>query len=168
MKNDVETDLYRHFDASGELLYVGISLSAIGRLAQHKRRASWASQIANVTIETFPTRKEALRAEAQAIVTENPKYNLQRPSIQAGGFVFPKCFPDSYVDAAGFPVLAVRLTDAEGDGVLVLFDQYDGFEIVCGDLSYVFFSEGNLMQINSLTDKARDWYSDNADKIPEE
>lgn len=73
-----ETKLYRHFDATGQLLYVGISLSAIHRLQQHKRTAHWASQIANVTIEPHPTRAAALAAEREAIRQENPAHNVQR------------------------------------------------------------------------------------------
>jgi hypothetical protein len=34
------TDLYRHFDAEGCLLYVGISLNAIARLAVHTGRVA--------------------------------------------------------------------------------------------------------------------------------
>lgn len=32
-----ETELYRHFAADGCLLYVGISLSAVARLTQHRQ-----------------------------------------------------------------------------------------------------------------------------------
>lgn len=67
--------LYRHFDAAGDLLYVGISLSAIGRLAQHRASADWFDQIAKVEIEQFETRDLALAAEAAAIDTERPRHN---------------------------------------------------------------------------------------------
>jgi hypothetical protein len=43
--------LYRHFDKDGTLLYVGISLSAINRLGQHKDNAHWFSSIKRVEIE---------------------------------------------------------------------------------------------------------------------
>lgn len=67
--------LYRHFDADGNLLYVGISLSAVHRLSQHKKYASWFSNIKRVEIEHFATRKEVLDAERIAVATENPKCN---------------------------------------------------------------------------------------------
>lgn len=35
----MRTALYRHFDAAGALLYVGISLNSIQRTAQHKHGA---------------------------------------------------------------------------------------------------------------------------------
>jgi len=67
--------LYRHFSDKGELLYVGISLSAMNRLAQHKDHSHWFSQIKEVRLEPFETRQAALIAEQQAIIRENPLYN---------------------------------------------------------------------------------------------
>lgn len=71
------TNLYRHFNGEGQLLYVGISLSAIQRLAQHKEHSDWFESIANVTIEQFDTREEALKAERAAIFHERPLHNIQ-------------------------------------------------------------------------------------------
>jgi len=74
---DAPTHLYRHFDAEGNLLYVGISLSAVARLEEHKAQSKeWFNSIAKVTIERFPTRKLALKAELRAINEENPRYNV--------------------------------------------------------------------------------------------
>lgn len=70
------TFLYRHFNEAGDLLYVGISLCVVSRLSQHVDGSPWAAEIANITITHFPTRPEALAAEAAAILTENPKYNV--------------------------------------------------------------------------------------------
>jgi hypothetical protein len=67
----VPTHLYRHFDADGRLLYVGISKSALKRLSQHKGR-DWFTSISTVKIEAFPTREGAETAEKLAIQTENP------------------------------------------------------------------------------------------------
>lgn len=72
---DTPTHLYRHFDANGTLLYVGISLSAFHRLGQHKNNAHWFKSIANMTIETFPSREKALNAERRAIRNEYPLHN---------------------------------------------------------------------------------------------
>lgn len=77
-----ETHLYRHLDAEGRLLYVGISLSALNRLSQHKTTAHWFASIAKVTIETFPSHKEALEAEKLAIKTDNPAWNISRPKTE--------------------------------------------------------------------------------------
>lgn len=68
-------ELYRHFDSKGRLLYVGISLSAIARLAAHRKSANWFNSIAWIEVEKFVSRHDALIAETHAIRTENPIWN---------------------------------------------------------------------------------------------
>jgi predicted GIY-YIG superfamily endonuclease len=70
------TALYRHFDAKDRLLYIGISLSAIQRLAQHSQGAAWFEEITRVEVQWFGSRKEASDAEVEAIRTERPLHNL--------------------------------------------------------------------------------------------
>lgn len=70
------TQLYRHFDASGTLLYVGISLGVMHRLAQHMSGSPWTADIARVEVMRFETRAEALRAEREAIQIEKPLHNI--------------------------------------------------------------------------------------------
>lgn len=67
--------LYYHYDKQHNLLYVGISLSAIGRLRQHNQRSHWADEIRTITVEHYDSVEEARIAEAQAIATERPRYN---------------------------------------------------------------------------------------------
>jgi hypothetical protein len=74
----VKTHLYRHFNAEGELLYVGISLSAINRLGQHKDNSHWFDSICRVDIQNFDTREEAVNAETLAIRDEKPKHNVRK------------------------------------------------------------------------------------------
>jgi excinuclease UvrABC nuclease subunit len=71
------THLYRLWDANGELLYVGISKSAVRRLTDHQRGKPWADEINRVTITNVSTRAEAERLEIEAIANENPKYNVR-------------------------------------------------------------------------------------------
>jgi phage-related minor tail protein len=73
-----KTALYRHFDKDGQLLYVGISLSHVARLAQHRDGSPWYEDIAHVTIEWHKTRVEAELAETKAIGREAPKYNKNK------------------------------------------------------------------------------------------
>lgn len=73
------TALYRHFDKNGKLLYVGISLSVVKRLGQHKLHAHWYMRIARIDVEWFNSREEASHAEMLAIQDENPECNVQRP-----------------------------------------------------------------------------------------
>lgn len=70
--------LYRHFDDMGTLLYVGVSLSSVNRLGQHKDHSHWFNRIATQKIEHFTTREEALAAETKAIQDENPTYNVHK------------------------------------------------------------------------------------------
>lgn len=72
---EIQTALYRHFDAGGRLLYIGISLSPTYRLAQHRGCSAWFRDIASVTIQWFPDRPAALDAEREAIRAENPEFN---------------------------------------------------------------------------------------------
>lgn len=71
------TELYRHYNAKGRLLYVGISLATAARTAQHKASASWWDEVAKITIQRFPDRDAALKAEQAAIKGEHPLYNRQ-------------------------------------------------------------------------------------------
>jgi hypothetical protein len=69
--------LYRHFNADGDLLYVGVSLSALARQVSH-RRSHWAHEIVRIEIEYCADRKEAERLEALAILAEKPRYNVSK------------------------------------------------------------------------------------------
>lgn len=71
-----QTALYRHWDADDNLLYVGISLSAVTRLAQHVAGAHWSHDIASVTIQYHPDRSAAEAAERKAIAEESPRHNV--------------------------------------------------------------------------------------------
>lgn len=74
------TNLYRHFDQHGRLLYVGISLRVMYRLQQHLGASSWAGQIARVEIASYPSRDIALAAEKRAIENERPLHNIVHAS----------------------------------------------------------------------------------------
>jgi len=67
--------LYRHFEHTGDLIYVGITADIPQRLVDHSRRSGWSSQICFTVIEPFASREQALAAEHDAIRTEWPRYN---------------------------------------------------------------------------------------------
>lgn len=71
------TCLYRHFNADGCLLYVGVSYSPSDRKHHHNWASSWFPQVARTTMGWFATRRAALDAELRAIKEENPLHNLQ-------------------------------------------------------------------------------------------
>jgi predicted DNA-binding transcriptional regulator AlpA len=68
--------LYRHFDKDGVLLYVGISLSAIARLAEHRNTSHWFWSIAKTEVAAYATRASALKAERITILREKPLHNV--------------------------------------------------------------------------------------------
>lgn len=69
--------LYRHYNKRGALLYVGISLSPILRLAAHRVSSKWFRQISTIKIEEFKAESTARKAEIHAIKTERPLHNLK-------------------------------------------------------------------------------------------
>ena len=82
-------DLYRFFDASGRLLYIGISLSAVQRAARHRQQQPWWDQVVRMEVEHFPgaTREELERIERDAIRAERPLHNV----VHAVDFELPPC-----------------------------------------------------------------------------
>lgn len=79
--------LYRHFDADGALLYVGISNSVLARTGAHVVGSVWASQIDTIRIEWFDTRDAAVEAETNAIVEESPKFNKMHATTDSGAAI---------------------------------------------------------------------------------
>jgi predicted GIY-YIG superfamily endonuclease len=69
--------VYRAFDDAGRLLYVGCTVNMEGRLATHASSSPWYMFHARIEVETFPTRELAAEAEAVAIATEHPRWNMR-------------------------------------------------------------------------------------------
>lgn len=83
-------ELYRHFDAEGRLLYVGITSSTFRRMRQHKHNSSWYEQVTRIEIERFPSREAARQAEMVAIDKEKPLFNMWTEEKKG-----PKARPDA-------------------------------------------------------------------------
>ena len=66
---------YRHYNAAGELLYVGVTASTGKRDSGHKSGSEWFGEIARSECTYFATRREALVFEAASIIVDEPKYN---------------------------------------------------------------------------------------------
>jgi predicted GIY-YIG superfamily endonuclease len=74
---DDSSILYRHFDAHGRLLYVGVAVNPQKRLRAHASEgAKWVTEVARSTYERFRTHKEVLDAEIMAIQNEAPLWNI--------------------------------------------------------------------------------------------
>ncbi len=70
------TTIYRIYSAGNTLLYVGITgRQTLNRLQEHSERPWWV-EARRITLIHYPTRREALEAEAFAIQTERPRYNV--------------------------------------------------------------------------------------------
>jgi predicted GIY-YIG superfamily endonuclease len=94
--------VYRFFGAGGELLYVGCSADLSTRLYQHRSSKDWYQQIVRITLEWYPGWLEGARAEAAAILAENPLHNVRTidpancgkvyaPHPRGDGLHCPKC-----------------------------------------------------------------------------
>lgn len=68
--------LYRFFDQSGQLLYVGITLEIAWRWKSHSKSKPWWRSVSRATIEHFDSRAAALAAERDAIAAERPLWNI--------------------------------------------------------------------------------------------
>lgn len=68
--------LYRFFDASDVLLYVGITVDIGARFKKHSGDKPWWSEVDRIGIDRFSTRQEALDAERKAIKEEQPLHNV--------------------------------------------------------------------------------------------
>ena len=70
------SQLYRHYDKDGNLLYIGISFSAILRQSSHSKNSYWWWKVSRIEVENFPDRSSVLEAERQAIISESPIHNI--------------------------------------------------------------------------------------------
>jgi hypothetical protein len=81
---DLPHFVYRCYDASGRLLYVGCSINPDDRLKEHRYfRSWWADRIARITLESFPDQAAGQAAEKTAIQTEHPIHNRAFRSTNA-------------------------------------------------------------------------------------
>ena len=69
--------MYRHFDSSRNLLYIGISDDIYRRTREHVHDSAWYRECVHVTVEHVGSRQEARAAEREAIQRESPRENKQ-------------------------------------------------------------------------------------------
>lgn len=69
------TSVYLAYHASGQLLYVGLSLAPLARFTEHMRSSEWWPIVQRIEIERYDTREQARERELQLIRTEQPPFN---------------------------------------------------------------------------------------------
>ncbi|GAA0583129.1 hypothetical protein GCM10010172_80200 [Paractinoplanes ferrugineus] len=78
------TAVYRLWNQSGRLLYVGMSANPDRRCASHKVTKLWWHEVFRRTEVWFPSRGEAELSEALAIAEESPRYNVIGVEVSEG------------------------------------------------------------------------------------
>lgn len=68
--------LYRIFDASGALLYVGATTNPALRFNGHYHTQPWWDEAVEIKLQRLATVDELAAAELEAIETEQPRYNV--------------------------------------------------------------------------------------------
>lgn len=92
--SDTETQaLYRFYDATGALLYIGLTADPGARWQSHAREKPWWHEVRGVSLETYPDRATVLAAETRAIAVENPRHNKQRPTLASKRTKAPSAHP---------------------------------------------------------------------------
>lgn len=103
--------LYRFFDRSGRLLYIGITVSPPARFRDHQSKTWW-HLVTTIALETHDNRADLIEAEQRAIASEQPFFNIVHNSHtvvenspRPGLFVLqpaicPMCNQAAYYDPA--------------------------------------------------------------------
>lgn len=76
MNLNAEHVLYRMFDESNALLYVGVTANFGQRMRRHQAEKPWWPFAVTIKLEHFETREAALNAERNAILHEKPACNV--------------------------------------------------------------------------------------------
>lgn len=71
----MRTWVYKHYSASGEVLYIGVSKDPLLRTCNHLQTATWFDQVARIELEKFEDRDSALAAEGRLILELRPAHN---------------------------------------------------------------------------------------------
>jgi hypothetical protein len=72
--------LYRMFDKSERLLYLGITKAFDARMYEHRRYQPWFELVDRIEREEFPDFKSARQAELVALLAESPIFNVMHAS----------------------------------------------------------------------------------------
>jgi hypothetical protein len=76
--------LYRFYDESDLLLYVGITKNPLTRWEWHASNAAWWPLAEFVALSTYRSRTDCALAEGAAMYHEHPRFNVQYPRPRRG------------------------------------------------------------------------------------
>lgn len=84
-KTNTPHAVYRFVRDDETLLYVGCSETPLARFEQHRSIRPWYREIARVELKWYSDYLSAARAEKQAILDEEPMYNIARWPVDSTG-----------------------------------------------------------------------------------
>lgn len=138
----MKTALYRHFDADGRLLYVGISSSHLERLSQHMQGSHWSQDISRIEVEWHVTHFAAHQAEVAAIINEKPLHNIQHAAKSEAAALIGLLGASNVAEAVGCGVTAVSNASVRGripcGWYFILKDMADAKGIACSTSAFGF------------------------------
>lgn len=82
-ESGVTASVYKYFDKSGILLYVGITGAGILRQRQHNQSKEWWTFVSRQLVEHFKSRAIAHEREVALIQQFNPPFNKQHNKYHA-------------------------------------------------------------------------------------
>ena len=91
--------LYRCFNRKNALLYVGMTNHPESRFESHRKDKPWWNYVHQITMTSFSSRTELVRAEAKAIQEEKPRFNVVVPT---GGLPSPNVNRNLWPEASRF------------------------------------------------------------------
>ena len=128
--------LYRCFDASGAVLYVGVTSQPWQRIAAHRRASPFRAEIDRVDFRWFGSRAQAMDAQAAEIAEHRPPHNWadnpDTPYVgRSGGRSLPPRKPPVKADLAQWvkaqrPKTAKQCSEALGVSQSYLYDMLNG------------------------------------------
>lgn len=119
-----KTAIYRLYDASGQLLYLGLANDPERRWEEHSRSKFWWHLVARKEVAWYASREEAGRVEEEATASERPKHDMLWRRARANGVAWvPR--PEDPFYAPLLATLRAGLEDGSYPDGHILRDDWD-------------------------------------------